>query len=105
MSRKFIYTNKKQSYKGIMSTLLGLINLVSIWYAVYSTYNAGGEATIRLACACVLVVVLALIGLILGLVAKNEVDRFYLFAYMGMILNLLAFFAISGILYAGAYGL
>lgn len=105
MSRKFIYTNKKQSYNGIMSTVLGIIDLASIWYALYGTFNRGGEATVQMASACTLVVFFSLLGIILGVVAKNEVDKFYLFAYTGIIFNVIALIAISGILYAGAYGL
>ncbi|MBP9996976.1 MAG: hypothetical protein KBT19_06830 [Lachnospiraceae bacterium] len=105
MNRKYIYTNKKQSYKGIMASILGVINIVAIWYAIYSAYLVGGNANLRQAAAMCLTAVLSLVGIVLGITGKNEVDRFYLFAYVGIVLNALAIIGISAILYAGAYGL
>jgi len=45
------------------------------------------------------------LGLIFGIMAKMERDRFYLFAWIGIVLNLLTIAGVSFILYAGAYGL
>ncbi len=100
---KYIYTNKQHTYTGIMSTILGIIELSSIAYAVYNTFDRGGEAPLRYASACALVTVFAFIGIILGLIGRKESERFYIFAYVGLVLNVLALIAISGILYAGAY--
>ncbi len=101
--RKYIYTNKQHTNKGIMSTILGVIELSSIAYAVYNTYDRGGEAPLRYASACALVMVFAFVGIILGLIGRKESERFYIFAYIGLLLNILAIAALSGILYAGAY--
>ena len=50
-----------------------------------------------------LVMVYAFVGIGLGVVSKTERDKFYLFTYLGIILNMLALALISVILYAGAY--
>ena len=42
-------------------------------------------------------------GIGLGLVSKTERDKFYLFTYVGIVLNVLTLALISVILYAGAY--
>lgn len=102
-SRKYIYTNKQHTGKGIMSSILGLINLITIAYVVYNTYARGGSAPLRYASACFLVLVFAFAGIILGLIGRQEAERFHVFAYVGMLLNVLAIMGISGILYAGAY--
>ena len=47
----------------------------------------------------------SLAGLILGVLAKLEEDKFYLFAWLGIVLNLLTLLGIAFILYAGVYGL
>ena len=35
-SRKYIYTDKQHTNKGIMSTILGILDLASIAYAIYN---------------------------------------------------------------------
>lgn len=39
--KHYIFTNKKHSTKGMMSTILGVIALLSLGLAVYQTYEAG----------------------------------------------------------------
>lgn len=88
-----------------MSTSLGLIDVGSICYAVYLTYKQGGVASDRYASSLIFVLLLSFVGIILGLIGKAESEKFYFFAYLGMVLNILAVCMISGVLYAGAYGL
>ena len=88
-----------------MSSSLGLINVGTISYAVYKTYKNAGMASDRYASTLFLVMILAFVGIILGLIGKVESQKFYLFAYLGLFLNLAAIGMISAILYAGAYGL
>ncbi len=102
-SRKYIYTDKQHTNKGIMSTILGILDLASIAYAIYNTYDRGGQAPLRYAAACVLILLFSFIGIVLGLIGRQESERFYIFAYIGILLNIIAIMGISGILYAGAY--
>lgn len=103
MNRKYIYTNKKHSYSGIMASSLGVIDLITIFCCIRATYKAGGVATEKYAATLILALAFSFIGIILGLAGKSESDRFYLFAYLGLILNGIAIIAISAVLYAGAY--
>lgn len=103
MARKYIFTDKKHSYSGLMATSLGLIDVTTLIVAIYHTYLNGGEAPSRYAATVVLVMVFAFVGIILGLVGKTESDKFHFFSYLGIGLNILALIIISGVLYAGAY--
>ncbi len=47
MGRKYIFTNKKESRKGIMSTVLGAVSLFSLFLAVYGTFQNQGEALVK----------------------------------------------------------
>lgn len=47
MGRKYIFTNKKESKKGIMSAVLGIIALVSLFLAVYETFRNQGQALVK----------------------------------------------------------
>lgn len=106
MARKgYIFTNKVQSKRGILSTVFGVLSLVSLITAVYLTFKSQGIAYVKYGVVGVLCLIFAGAGLVLGILAKMEEDRFYLFAWMGIILNLLTLAGISFILYAGAYGL
>ena len=104
-SKRYKFTNKKHPEKGIMSTILGIISLVSIWMAVYQTFLARGNAATNMGVVGLVITCFSIIGLILGYVSKKEQDKFLLFPYLGMILNIIALGCISVILYAGAYGL
>ena len=105
MGRKFIFTNKFYSPKGIMATVLGVIDLVALVYIIYLTYQNGGVALARYGTSGLLITIFSFIGLILGILSKSEPDRFYLFSYLGIIFNIAALGGVSFVLYAGAYGL
>lgn len=105
MGRKYIFTNKKESKKGIMSAVLGTIALVSLFFAVYETFRNQGQALVKYGVAVLFALLFALAGIVLGIMSKMEEDRFYLFSYLGILLNLLAIAGIGFIIYAGVYGI
>ena len=105
MGRKYIFTNKKESKKGIMSAVLGIIALVSLFLAVYETFRNQGQALVKYGVAALFALLFALAGIVLGIMSKMEEDRFYLFSYLGIILNLLAIAGIGFIINAGVYGI
>lgn len=86
-----------------MSTILGVISLVTLVYAVVMSYLRAGNIPRQYGAAALLVMVFAFVGIILGVVSKTEKDKFYFFTYLGITLNVLALGIISVILYAGAY--
>lgn len=105
MSRKnsYIFTNKKHTAKGIMATILGLISLATLVYALVMSYRNSGNVPREYGTAALLVTIFAFGGVTLGVISKTEKDRYYLFSYLGIVLNVVALALISAILYAGAY--
>ena len=105
MSRKnsFMFTNKSHTEKGIMSTILGIISLATLGYAIAMSYQNAGEIPRQYGAAALLAMIFAFIGAALGTVSRTEKDKFYFFSYLGIILNILALAVVSAILYAGAY--
>lgn len=89
--RAYIYTNKSHSPKGVMSTVFGALAFVTIALALYFTFRADGAASQRYAAAGILSLIFALTGMILGIMARMEEDRYYLFAYIGLLCNFLVF--------------
>lgn len=98
----YIFTARKHPEKGIMSTILGIISMVSIGAAVYLAYKNDGNAAPQYGAAVFLVTIFALAGLILGILSRMEKDNFYLFPHLGIIFNFFSLAMISLILYAGA---
>lgn len=99
----YMFTSKQHTQKGIMSTILGVISLVTLAYTVIMSYLKAGNVPRQYGAAVMLVMIFAFVGIILGVVSKTERDKFYLFSYLGIVLNVLALLVISVILYAGAY--
>lgn len=99
----YMFTSRRHSRKGIMSTILGVISLSTLVYAVVMSYLREGDVPVQYGAAAMLVMIFAFVGIALGVVSKTERDRFYLFTYIGIVLNVLTLAVISVILYAGAY--
>ena len=99
----YMFTNKEHTQKGIMSTILGVISLATLGYAVFMSYLRAGDVPRQYGAAAMLVMIYAFVGIGLGLVSRTERDKFYLFTYLGILLNVLTLALISAILYAGAY--
>ena len=99
----YMFTNKEHTQKGIMSTILGVISLATLGYAVYMSYRRVGDVPVQYGAVVMLIMTYAFAGIILGVISRTERDKFYLFTYLGIILNVLALAVISAILYAGAY--
>lgn len=107
MGRKnsYIFTNKEHSRKGIMSTILGVISLATLAYAIITSYQRAGDIPLQYGAAAMLVMIFAFVGIVLGVISKTEKDKYYLFTYLGIGLNVMVLAVISVILYAGAYAL
>lgn len=104
-SKRYKFTNKKHPEKGIMSTILGIISLVSVWRIVYQAFQARGEASTNMGVVGLMITIFSATGLVLAYLSKKENDKFMFFPYLGMVLNIIALACISVILYAGAYGI
>lgn len=101
--RDYIFTNKKHSPKSIISTILGIISVASLVLAAYLSYVEKGAENMRYGAACVLAMIFAFVGVVLGVLGRMEKDRFYFFSYVGIALNIVAIGLVSLILYAGAF--
>ena len=99
----YMFTSKQHTQKGIMSTILGIISLATLAYAIIMSYLRAGDIPRQYGTAAMLVMIFAFVGIILGVVSKTERDKFFFFTYLGIVLNVLALVVISVILYAGAY--
>lgn len=99
--RKYIYSNKKHTEKGIFATILAVLSFVSLVAMIFISYYARGDIKSSAGAVAFLSTLFSAVGIILGFRGKNEPDKFYIFAYIGIVWNVLDLFLISAILYAG----
>ena len=81
--KNYIFTNKKHSDKAIMSTILGVISLVSLGIVTYLSYSQGGVMHGGYGVTGVLATVYSLIGLILGVLTLRDKDIYRFFPVPG----------------------
>lgn len=105
MGRKkdYIFTNKRHSQRAVMSTILGVISLLSLIVVVYLSYARAGGIPAGYGVTGFLVAVFSIVGLVLGIVTVVEKDRYRLFPCLGILFNLLALSGIGLVVYAGMY--
>lgn len=105
MGRKqnYIFTNKRHSNRAVMSTILGVISVLSLATVIYLTYVQAGEAPAGYGVTGLLVTIFSMIGLILGVVTVREKDRYKFFPCMGILWNTVALIGIGLVVYAGMY--
>lgn len=86
-----------------MATILGVLSIITLFYMVFKSYRLAGDIPQQYGATCILILVFTFTGIILGVVGKMERDKYVLFPYLGIGLNVLALLFISLILYTGAY--
>ena len=101
----YIFTNKRNPKRGIMSLILGLISAASVFIAVYLTVGRGGEAQRNYGTVILLSIAYAGTGLGLGISAFMEKDIYRFFPVAGIIFNAIAFAECGFILYLGVTGI
>lgn len=101
----YMFTTKEYSPQGVMSFILGVISFLSVVLAIILTFYRRGEALLQYGTVLFVCTLFSMIGLTLGFYARMQRDKYYLFAYLGIIINLITLIILSMILYAGAYGL
>ena len=99
--KNFIFTNKRNSNRAVMSAILGLISLVSLGIVMFFAYRNKGEVRFNHGVAALLATVYSMTGLILGIVTVQNKEYNKLFPVLGILLNMAALVGIGLILYVG----
>lgn len=105
MSQKknYMFTNRRHSQKAIMSTVFGVLCTVSLVIVICLSYGSDGDVPVGYGFTGAFATVLSLTGLLLGVLAVREVDRFKLFGWLGILFNGVSLGIVSGVLYIAAY--
>lgn len=84
-----------------MSMVLSVIAMVSEICAVYFAYKNNGQATMNYGLVGIFIILYAFIGLVLGMIARREKDKFYIFSYLGIIISIITLVGMGFIIFAG----
>lgn len=104
-SRKYLFTSKKTSYKGIASFISGAFSFAAFLLVLSIVAITGGEADARHGAVGIVSFILSISGLVLGIMSICEKDTFRLFPWLGTIISFLTFTIWGGIIYVGFTGL
>ena len=85
-----------------MSVILGCISFASLIFGVVFSYaNSGDVMKERFGAAMLLTLIFSIIGLTLGMFARNETDRYKAMPLLGITLNLLIIVVLTAFLWIG----
>lgn len=101
MKKRIIYSKKEHTKTGIFSFILSVISLISLIITVVASYTLKGQAPQSFGAVGFLCAVFSGVGIILALIGRREPEKFYLFANLGLVINIVDLLFISNILYAG----
>lgn len=101
--KNYMFTNRRHSKKAIMSTVFGVLCTASMVIVIVMSYISDGDVPAGYGFTGLFATVLSLIGLLLGIFAVRETDRFKLFGWLGILLNGAGLGIVSGVLYVAAY--
>lgn len=85
--RKYKFTDKSQSVGGIFSTVLAVAAIVIFAAAVWMSFQKKGAAGTEIGLMGVFTLFLSGIGLYTGVKSFQEEEIFFLFSWIGTILN------------------
>lgn len=103
--KSYMFTNKSHSERGKFSAALGAISFLSMCLVVYLSYRQKGAMDPKLGAAAVFALLFSIAGETVGIMARMEKDRFYLFPNLGIVLNTLVILLVGFLFYLGVSGI
>ena len=103
-SRKYLFTSKKSSFKGMISVILSAFSLVLFLMVIYAVLKSGGNAGERMGAAGFMSLFFGISGAVVGIVSLAERDTFRLFPRLGTGISVLMIILWGGIIYVGFTG-
>lgn len=101
MKRKYRFTTKSQSKRGIFSCVIALFAAILIAAAFCTSYFFSGQAGKYVAILGFLAFLLTVVGLYHGILGKKEENSYPLFPNLGCFFNFLILVAFIGIYVLG----
>ena len=90
--RKYIYTDKKHTAKGIVGTVLAVLALAVFVLVVYYSFKEKGQADVTISTLGFTSISLSIVGLTSSIMSFWEEEKYYIFSKIGAISNILMLF-------------
>ena len=99
--KRIIFTDNRQSKRGIMSFILAVICVFSLVYGIMASYRLEGNVGVKFGGAMVITLVMSVTGMVLGINARMDSNNFKLLPTLGIILNGIVIIVLGVLLQAG----
>ncbi len=99
--RTYKFTNRNVSLISVMSAIWGVLSLVALLVVVILSFLRGGTASMSYGLTCILALLFAVGGLFLGMKARREPEKFYVWADLGIGTNALTILLLIAIVVLG----
>lgn len=83
---KYKFSDKSPTLGGTISTIIGVVALITFIWGVYVSFKAKGYAGAEVGACALIAFILSVIGLIIGLMSFKEDDKFYLVSKIGSLM-------------------
>lgn len=100
---KYKFTDKHNTKGGIAATILGILSIVCIVWAVDVSFKSRGNAGAWMGTIAAVGFGCATLGLILGLSSFKEEDKFYFFSWLGTIICALVWVCNCAVIAVGMF--
>ncbi len=84
--KRYKFSDKSPTLGGTISTIMGVVALLTFVWGVFIAFRARGNAGAEVATYALVASVMSLVGLIIGLISFKEDDKFYLLSKIGSLL-------------------
>ena len=95
------FTEKTQSKRGIIASILGAVSHGIAWYVIWNSFTKGGEGSMYLGSAGIASLLLAFVAFVVAILSLKEEESFKVFPYIGSFLSFTALALWIGIYVAG----
>ena len=102
--KRYIFTSNRHSKRGMMALIFGMMSLISFLATTISIRNPG-EMISRMGGVGLLAMILALTGLILGILALQEDNVFPMMPRAGFAVSLISIVLWGCVIYIGIVGI
>lgn len=99
--KNYKFTDKQHSTEGIISTILAAPALIFLISGIVISFQNKGNGSIVVGLLGFLAMVISVAGFIIGLKSFKKEDVFFLFSYIGIIINTVIWFVMLCVIMVG----
>lgn len=99
--KSYKFTNKKQSVRGIVSSIFLVIAIGMIVYAIVLSFKAKGNAGAEIGALGMEALLVSVMGIIMGIYGFKEEEVFLRFPWIGTVGNTIVFLFLLGTILVG----